>query len=85
MYKRQVEHSDFVGKYKLHERTLSPTEELLVPKLPEWYIIPHEVVDICKHAQCTTGKSIQMRNFLLRGPAAVSYTHLDVYKRQLLD
>lgn len=69
-----VEHSDFVGKYKLHERTLSPTEELLVPKLPEWYIIPHEVVDICKHAQCTTGKSMQMRNFLLRGPAGTGKT-----------
>lgn len=69
-----IEHSDFVGKYPLNKRTLTPAEELLVPKLPEWYIIPQEVVDICKHAQCTTGKSMQMRNFLLRGPAGTGKT-----------
>ena len=69
-----IEHSDFVGKYNLNNRTLTPMEELLVPKLPEWYVIPQEVVDICKHAQCTTGKSMQMRNFLLRGPAGTGKT-----------
>lgn len=69
-----VEHSDFVGKYELHERTLSPAERQLVPVLPEWYIIPEEVVDICKHAQVTTGKPMQMRNFLLRGPAGTGKT-----------
>lgn len=69
-----VEHSDFVGKYELHKRTLTPTEQALVPKLPEWYIIPQEVVDICKHAQATTGKPTQMRNFLLRGPAGTGKT-----------
>lgn len=69
-----VEHSDFVGKYEFHARKLNPQEQLLVPKLPEWYIIPQEVVDICKHAQATTGKSMQMRNFLLRGPAGTGKT-----------
>lgn len=69
-----VEHSDFVGKYELNKRTLTPTEQALVPKLPEWYIIPQEVVDICKHAQSTTGKPTQMRNFLLRGPAGTGKT-----------
>ena len=69
-----VEHEDFVGKYELHKRTLNAVEESLVPKLPEWYIIPQEVVDICKHAQATTGKSMQMRNFLLRGPAGTGKT-----------
>ena len=69
-----VEHSDFVDKYELHERTLSPAERQLVPVLPEWYIIPEEVVDICKHAQVTTGKPMQMRNFLLRGPAGTGKT-----------
>ena len=53
-----IEHSDFIGKYTLNKRM----EELLVPTLPEWYIIPPEVVDICKHAQCTTGKSMQMQS-----------------------
>ncbi len=70
-----IEHSDFVSKYQLNStRTLTPEEEQMVPKLPEWYIIPPEVVDICKHAQCTTGKSMQMRNFLLRGPAGTGKT-----------
>lgn len=70
-----VEHTDFVGKYPLTPgRTLSALELSLIPKLPEWYIIPPEVVDICKHAQKTTGRSMQMRNFLLRGPAGTGKT-----------
>lgn len=69
-----VEHADFVGKYELHTRKLGAQELILVPKLPEWYIIPQEVVDICKHAKATTGKSMQMRNFLLRGPAGTGKT-----------
>lgn len=70
-----VEHTDFVGKYPLTPgRTLSALELSMIPKLPEWYIIPPEVVDICKHAQKTTGRPMQMRNFLLRGPAGTGKT-----------
>ena len=70
-----VEHTDFVGKYPLTPgRTLSALEQSLIPKLPEWYIIPPEVVDICKHAQKTTGRPMQMRTFLLRGPAGTGKT-----------
>lgn len=69
-----VEHEDFVGKYQLQPRSLSSQERALIPELPAWYIIPQEVVDICKHAQATTGKSMQMRNFLLRGPAGTGKT-----------
>ena len=70
-----VEHTDFVGKYPLTPgRTLSALELSLIPKLPEWYIIPPEVVDVCKHAQKTTGRPMQMRNFLLRGPAGTGKT-----------
>lgn len=70
-----VEHTDFVGKYPpTPGRTLSALELSLIPKLPEWYIIPPEVVDICKHAQKTTGRPMQMRNFLLRGPAGTGKT-----------
>lgn len=70
-----VEHTDFVGKYPLTPgRTLSALELSLIPKLPEWYIIPPEVVDICKHAQKTTGRPMQMRNFLLRGSAGTGKT-----------
>ncbi len=69
-----IEHSDFVGKFPLQARTLSAFEQQLVPELPEWYVIPPEVVDICKHAQFTTGKASQMRNFMLRGPAGTGKT-----------
>ena len=70
-----IDHKDFVGKYQLTStRKLSGLEEMLVPKLEDWYIIPEEVVDICKHALDTTGKPMQMRNFLLRGPAGTGKT-----------
>lgn len=69
-----VDHNDFVGQYELHARAFSPQEQSLIPELPEWYIIPTEVVDICKHAKATTDKPAQMRNFLLRGPAGTGKT-----------
>ena len=69
-----VELDDFIGKYAFSERRFSPTEQLLIPKLPPWYVIPKEVIDVCKHAKQTTGKSLQMRNFLLRGPAGTGKT-----------
>ena len=70
-----IDHKDFVGKYQLTgTRKLSLMEESMVPKLEDWYIIPDEVVDICKHALNTTGKPMQMRNFLLRGPAGTGKT-----------
>mgnify|MGYP003191132970 CR=1 FL=1 len=69
-----IEHTDFVNKYALNPRTFTPMEQQLIPTLPEWYVIPEEVVDICKHAQSTTGTSMQMRNFLLRGPAGTGKT-----------
>ena len=73
--KDAIDHKNFVGKYQLTgARKLSVMETALVPKLEEWYIIPDEVVEICKHAQTTTGKPMQMRNFLLRGPAGTGKT-----------
>ena len=69
-----IENKDFEGKYPLSSRSLTPYEKSLIPELPSWYIIPQEVVDICKHASATTGKSAPMRNFLLRGPAGTGKT-----------
>ena len=70
-----IDHKDFIGQYVLNpSRVLSPAERAQVPTLPEWYIIPQEAVDICKHAQLTTGKPTKMRNFLLRGPAGTGKT-----------
>ena len=74
--KAAIDHRDFVGKYQLTGgRKLSILEESLVPKLEDWYIIPDQVANICKHAQITTGKPMQMRNFLLRGPAGTGTEH----------
>ena len=67
--------SDFEGKYALNAgRTFSLLEQSLIPKLEDWYIIPEQVVGICHHAQATTGKPTQMRNFYLRGPAGTGKT-----------
>jgi hypothetical protein len=70
-----VEHSDFVGRYPLNPaRALNARETSLVPTLESWYILPDQVVGVCKHALASTGKSSQMRNFLLRGPAGTGKT-----------
>ena len=70
-----VPHSDFVGKYTLTpSRTLTAQEQALVPVLEPWYILPEEVVSICRHAQKSTEKALPMRNFLLRGPAGTGKT-----------
>lgn len=67
--------TDFVSKYILSDsRTLTPEEELTVPVLPEWYIIPPEIKRICEHAKLTTNTVQPMRNFLLRGPAGTGKT-----------
>ena len=71
----EIDHKDFEGKYQLTPgRKLSVLEESLVPKLEDWYIIPEQAVNICRHAQMTTGKPMQMRNFLLSGPAGTGKT-----------
>ena len=67
--------NDFVGKYVLDEsRVLTSEEELSVPVLPDWYLIPPEIKIICEHAKGTTGTSHAMRNFMMRGPAGTGKT-----------
>lgn len=67
-------HADFVGKFSLSQRKLSAREEAMVPVLPDYYIIPKEVVRVCEHAMLTTPTSQPMRNFLFRGPAGTGKT-----------
>ena len=70
-----IPHSDFVGKYVLSPaRVLTPHERELVPVLEPWYVLPKEVLSVCKHARKSTGKSHPMRNFMLRGPAGTGKT-----------
>lgn len=54
---------DFVGKYALSNRILTDREKAMVPTLPDWYIIPKEVVRVCEHAKATTASNQPMRNF----------------------
>lgn len=71
----EIDHEDFVGKYSFSStRILTPSERSLVPVLEPWYVLPKEVVDICRHAQLTTESCYPMRNFMLRGPAGSGKT-----------
>lgn len=73
--KTAIQKNDFVSKYILSDsRTLTPEEELTVPNLPDWYIIPPEIKRVCEHAKLTTNTVQPMRNFLLRGPAGTGKT-----------
>lgn len=65
---------NFVGKYALSNRILTDRERAMVPNLPDWYIIPKEVVRVCEHAKITTASSQPMRNFLFRGEAGTGKT-----------
>ena len=71
---KAVSHGDFVNRYQLTQRILTDRETAMVPKLPDWYIIPHEVVRVCEHAKLTTASQQPMRNFLFRGEAGTGKT-----------
>lgn len=67
-------HQDFIGKFAVSSRSFTSAEMGLIPQLPDWYIIPPEIVTICKHIQMTTGTAQPMRNFMLRGEAGTGKT-----------
>ncbi len=70
-----IDHNVFTGKYPLSSgRALNLQEQGLVPQLPEWYILPEQVVSVCRHAMDSSKKQSPMRNFLLRGPAGTGKT-----------
>lgn len=69
-----LRHEDFLGKFAVSNRNFTSQEKLLIPQLPDWYVIPPEVVTICKHIQQTTGTAQPMRNFMLRGEAGTGKT-----------
>ena len=72
--KAGVPGADLPGMFSFSNRDFSPAEQFLIPTIPSWYVIPNEIVKLCRHAKATTGKSITMRNFMLRGPAGVGKT-----------
>ncbi len=68
---KSVKHEAY---YPLSERELSSREKLLVPALPEWYVMPQQVVDAVLHASETTISASPMRNFMFRGAAGSGKT-----------
>jgi len=69
-----VENTVFEGRYVLSERQFTNEEKQMIPTLAEWYVIPHEVVQICRHAKLTTESTVKMRNFMLRGSSGTGKT-----------
>ena len=72
--KTAIKPQDFVGMYPLSVREFSDDEEGLIPQLAKWYVIPHEIVTVCRHLAATTGTYNPMRNIMLRGPAGTGKT-----------
>ena len=69
-----INKEDFAGKYGFSERKFTSAEAVLIPNIPDWYVIPQEVVTICQHAKVTSASHQPMRNFMMRGPAGTGKT-----------
>lgn len=65
---------EFAGQYQFHTRTLTPEEQTLVPKIPDWVVIPEEAKMFCEVAQKSTGRAKPKRNFMFTGPAGTGKT-----------
>ncbi len=71
--RKKIEHRDFIGVYSISD-SLSEEEKELIPILEDYYVIPNEIENICKHIKMTTDNIMPMRNILLRGPAGTGKT-----------
>lgn len=69
-----IKRENFCGTYSFSKRAFTETEKLMIPILEEWYVIPEEVIEICKHIQGTTTANQPMRNIMLRGEAGTGKT-----------
>lgn len=69
-----ISNDEFTGKYNFHNRKFLPNEQAAIPVLPEWYVVPEEVIETCEHIQKTTNLPMQMRNFMFRGEAGTGKT-----------
>lgn len=62
------------GEYAMSKRELNPAEELMVPKMDDWYIIPQSVETVAEHIQKSTDWAVPFRNFIFRGEAGTGKT-----------
>lgn len=57
-------------------RDWTDEERLLIPTIPEWYIIPKEVKEVCKLVRASTNTFKPKRNFMFRGPSSTGKTSM---------
>lgn len=67
---------DLQNEFAMKGRILSTEEKKLVPTIGDDYQIPRELPMICAHICKTTGSSLPMRNFLIRGESGTGKTEL---------
>lgn len=68
--KKGYELEDLVGKFNPNpSRVLSADEQLMVPRMEPWYIIPEFVMEVCETVKASVNTSYPMTNFTFRGGA----------------
>lgn len=67
---------EFVVNSEKLEREWTEEEKRLIPNLPEWYVMPKEVPEICSLIQKSTGSYKPKRNFMFRGPSSTGKTSM---------
>lgn len=72
--RKPVETSKFEGKYRLSDRTFSNEEQKLIPHMPDFYVVPDEIVNVCEHIKGTHDTAYPFKNIMLRGPAGTGKT-----------
>lgn len=58
------------------KREWAEDEKKLIPKIPEWYIMPKEVTNVCNLIKASTNTFKPKRNFMFRGPSSTGKTSM---------
>ena len=57
-------------------RKWTEEEKQMIPEIPEWYIMPQEVSDVCTLISESTSSVKPKRNFMFRGPSSTGKTSM---------
>lgn len=63
-------------KVKKSQREWTEEEKRLIPAIPEWYIMPKEVKEVCSLIAASTNTFKPKRNFMFRGPSSTGKTSM---------
>lgn len=58
------------------KREWSEDEKKLIPEIPEWYIMPKEVKEVCSLIAASSNSFKPKRNFMFRGPSSTGKTSM---------